>query len=146
MRLFSPAYVFLVGQDAAGDLTRMFPSYCPDFQTIDGFIQPDQMFQFPPLFDPQARVLELEGTPGIERVYAIAIAAPDLAKRFEYQLAEIQGLCQPGRSFPERLSAGGSRRSHKRIHQWQRYLNHLAVQNPEKVQWREFSFWHDRPL
>ena len=146
MRLFSPAYIFLVGQDATGDLTRMFPSNCPDFQTIDGFIQPDKLFQFPPLFDPQARILGLEGTPGIERVYAIAITAPDLAKRFEYQLDEIQGLCQPGRSFPERLSAGGRRRSHERIHQWQRYLNHLAVQNPEKVQWREFSFWHDRPL
>jgi len=146
MRLSSPAYIFLVGQDATGDLTRMFPSDCPDFQTIDAFIQPGKMFQFPPLFDPGARVLELEGTPGVERVYAIAITAPDLANRFGYQLDELQGLCQPGRSFPERLSVEGSWQSHERITRWQRYLIQLATRYPEKVQWREFSFWHDRPL
>ena len=146
LRLSSPAYIFLVGQDATGDLTRMFPSNCPDFQTIDAFIQSEKLFQFPPFFDPGARVLELEGKPGMERVYAIAITAPDLANRFGYQLDELQGLCQPGRSYPEKLSAGDSRRSHELINRWQRYLNHLATQYPEKVQWREFRFWHDRPL
>jgi hypothetical protein len=82
----------------------------------------------------------------MERVYAIAITAPDLAHRFGYRLDELQGLCQPGKSFPEKLSAGGRRRSHERINRWQRYLNNLTTQYPEKVQWREFPFWHDRPL
>jgi hypothetical protein len=82
----------------------------------------------------------------MERVYAIAMTAPDLANRFGYQLDELQGLCKPGRSFPEKLSVGGSRRSHELINRWQRYLNYLSTQYPEKVQWREFRFWHDRPL
>ena len=146
MRLASPAYIFLVGQDATGDLTRLFPSNCPDFQTMDALIPSEILFQFPPLFDPGARALKLEGTPGMERVYAIAMTAPDLANRFGYQLDELQGLCKPGRSFPEKLSAGGSRRSHELINRWQQYLNHLSTQYPEKVQWREFRFWHDRPL
>ncbi|MGD8666907.1 MAG: DUF4384 domain-containing protein, partial [Desulfobacterales bacterium] len=146
MRLLSPAYIFLVGQDPTGDLTRMFPSSCPDFQTIDAFIEPGKRFQFPPLFDSRARVLELEGTPGMERVYAIAITTSDLATRFGYQLEELQGLCQPGRSFPETLSFAGGGPSHERIHLWQQYLKRLATRYPEKVQWREFRFWHGRPL
>ena len=146
MRLSSPAYIFLVGQDPAGDLTRMFPSNCPDFQSIDRFIPSEKPFQFPPPFDPGAQVLELEGPPGMERVYAIAITAPDLANQFGYQLDELQGLCQPGRSFPDKLSAGSSRQSHDRINRWQRYLKHLAGRYPEMVQWREFRFWHDRQL
>jgi hypothetical protein len=146
MRLSSPAYIFLVGQDATGDLTRMFPSDCPDFQKIDAFIPSGKMFQFPPLVDPHARVLELGGTPGMERVYAIAITGPDLAGRFGYQLDELQGLCQPGKRFPDRLAARAGWRADERINQWQRYLNSLTSQYPESMQWREFSFWHDRPL
>ena len=146
MRLSHPAHIFVVGQDATGELTRVFPSNCPDFQTIDGFIRSGELFQFPPLYDPGPAVLELEGRPGLERLYAIAITARGLADRLAYQLDELQGLCQPGRSFPEMLSAGNSRQSHERIEQWQRYLNRLVAQYPEKVQWREFRFWHDRPL
>ncbi|MGD8261759.1 MAG: DUF4384 domain-containing protein [Desulfobacterales bacterium] len=146
MRLSAPAYIFLVGQDATGDLTRMFPSDCPDFRTIDAFIHSGKLFQFPPLLDPEARVLELEGAPGMERVYAIAITTPELANRFGYRLDELRGLCQPGKSFPKKLLAGGNWQSHERIHRWQGYLNQLASQYPEKVQWREIRFWHDRPL
>ncbi|MGD8990680.1 MAG: DUF4384 domain-containing protein [Desulfobacterales bacterium] len=146
IRLSSPAYIFLVGQDPEGNLTRMFPSSCPDFQTIDAFIEPAKRFQFPPLFDRRARVLELEGTPGLESVYAIAITAPDLATQFGYQLNELKGLCQSGKSFPEMLLAGGGWQSHERTNRWQRYLKRLAAQYPEKVQWKEFRFWHDRPL
>ncbi len=146
MRLSAPAYIFLVGQDPAGDLTRMFPSNCPDFQSIDAFILSEKPFQFPPHFDPGARVLELEGPPGMERVYAIAITAPDLANQFGYQLDQLQGLCQPGRSFPDTLLGGNHWQSHERINRWQQYLKHLAGQHPEKVQWRELRFWHDRPL
>jgi hypothetical protein len=124
----------------------MFPSNCPDFKTIDAFIEPGKRFRFPPLFDRRSRVLELRGTPGLERVYAIAITASDLATQFGYQLDELQGLCQSGRSFPETLSFGGGWQSHERINQWQQYLSDLATQYPEKVQWREFRFWHDRPL
>ena len=146
MRLSSPAYIFLVGQDAAGDLTRIFPSNCPDFQRMDPLARSEKLFQFPPLFDTGARVLGLDGTPGMERVYAIAITDSDLANRFGYQLDEIQGLCQPGRSFPESLSAGVSWLSHERINQWHGYLKHLASRYPERVQWRELRFWHDRAL
>ena len=146
MRLSSPAHVFLIGQDATGNLTHMFPSLCPDFQTIDGFIRSGELFQFPPRHDLGAAVLELEGITGLERLYAIAIVTQGLADQFSYQIEEIQGLCQPGSSFPERLSADSSSPSHERIHRWQRYLNQLTNQYPGKVQWREFRFWHDRPM
>jgi hypothetical protein len=82
----------------------------------------------------------------MERVYAIAITASDLATQFGYQLDELQGLCQPGISFPETLSFAGGGPPNERIHQWQQYLKRLATQYPEKLQWREFRFWHDRPL
>jgi hypothetical protein len=146
MRLSSPAHIFLVGQDATGDLTRMFPSGCPDFRSIDGFIPPEQLFHFPPIVDPGDSVLELEGIPGMERLYAIAVTTRGLADQFEDQLSELQGLCQPGSSFPEKLSTGGSGQSHEQINRWRRYLKHLAARYPEKVQWREFRFWHDRSL
>ena len=144
--LSSPAHIFLVGQDATGDLTRMFPSSCPDFRSIDGFIPPEQLFYFPPIVDTGDSVLELEGIPGVERLYAIAVTTRGLADQFGDQLSELQGLCQPGSSFPEKLSTGGSRLSHERINRWRRYLKHLASRYPEKVQWREFRFWHDRSL
>lgn len=146
MRLSAPAYIFLVGQDATGDLTRMFPSDCPGFRGMDAFIPSGDLFRFPPLFDSGARVLELGGTPGMERVYAIAITVPDLANRFGSQLNELQGLCHHGRSFPEKLLVDGSWRSHDRINRWQRYLNLLATRYPEKVQWREIRFRHVRSL
>ena len=146
MRLSSPAHIFLVAQDAAGDLTRMFPSGCPDFSTIDRFIPSARLFQFPPAREPGAGVLELEGPPGVERLYAIAITTRGLAERFGHQLDELKGLCQPGSSFPEMLSAGDSRRSDERIYRWRRYISQFAARYPEKVQWREFRFWHDRSL
>ena len=146
MSLSAPAHIFLIAQDAAGDLTRMFPSSCPDFRTIDRLIPPARLFQFPPAGDPGAGVLELEGPPGAERLYAIAITTRGLADRFGYQLGELQGLCQPGSSFPEMLSADGSRQSDERIYRWRRYISQFAARYPEKVQWREFRFRHDRSL
>jgi hypothetical protein len=146
MRLSTSAHIFLVAQDATGDLMRMFPSSCPDFRTIDRFIPSARLFQFPPAGDPGAGVLELEGLPGMERLHAIAITTRGLAERFGYQLDELQGLCQPGSSFPEKLSTGDSRQSHERIYRWRRYLKQFAARYPEKVHWREFRFWHDRSL
>ena len=142
MSLSTPVYVFLVGQDAAGDLTRMFPSDCPGFGKVDDLIEPGDPFQFPPLSDPEAGVLTLNGSPGMERVYAIAITAPDVAHRFANRLDELQGLCRPGRNFPDKLPAGNTRRPHQRIQQWQGYLNRFAAQYPDRVPWREISFWH----
>ena len=146
MRLSYPAHIFLVAQDATGELTRMFPSNCQNFKTISGFVPPGELFQFPPLYDPGASVLELEGVPGTERLYAIAITTPELADWFRYQLDELQGLCQPGSRFPEMLAAGGNRQPDEQIKRWQHYLNQLADRYPEKVQWREFRFWHNRSL
>ncbi|MDJ0668860.1 MAG: DUF4384 domain-containing protein [Desulfobacterales bacterium] len=146
IRLAFPAHLFLIGQDARGDLTRLFPSSCRDFESIRPILEPGRRFQFPPPFDAGQRVLSLEGTPGLERIYAIAVTAPELANRFGYQLDRLQGLCAPGRRFPEALSAHGRRQSYGRVDRWQQYLNHLARQYPEKLQWREFHFWHERSL
>jgi hypothetical protein len=146
MRLSSPAHIFIVAQDTAGNLTRMFPSSCPDFHNIDRYILPTRPFQFPPAGGPGAGVLELEGLPGMERLYAIAITSGGVADRFGYQLGELQGLCQSGSSFPEKISAGDSRQPGERIYLWRRYISQFAARYPEKVHWREFRFWHDRSL
>ena len=146
MHLSSPAHIFLVAQDAAGDLTRLFPSGCADFRALNRLVPPNSRFQFPPAGDPGAGVLELEGLPGVERLFAIAITSPGLADRFESQFGELQGLCQRGRSFPEKLSDADSRPSDERTYRWRRYLYHFAARYPEKVQLRELRFWHDRSL
>ena len=142
MSLSTAVYVFLVGQDVAGELTRMFPSDCPGFSTVEDLIEPGNPFQFPPQSDPEAGVLTLNGSSGMERVYAIAITAPDVAQRFANRLDELQGLCKPGTNFPDKLPAGNTRRPHERIQQWQGYLNRFAAQYPDRVQWREIRFWH----
>ena len=146
IRLSAPAHIFLMAQDARGELTRLFPSRCQDFQTMTPILTSGRLFQFPPPLEAGKRVLELEGTPGMERIYAIAVTAPNLADRFRYQLGQLQGLCAPGRRFPEELSARGRRQSYARVERWQHYLQHLATQYPSKLQWREFHFWHGRSL
>ena len=129
-----------------GDLTRLFPSRCRDFESITPILASGRLFQFPPPFDARNRVLELEGTPGLERIYAIAVTAPVLAERLGYQFEQLQGLCAPGRRFPAELSARGRRPSEVRVDRWQHYLKHLARQYPDQLQWREFRFWHERSL
>ncbi len=146
IRLSFPAYLFLVGQDASGELTRLFPSGCQDFRMIAPVLPSGKLFQFPPLIDSGKHVLELGGAPGMERLYAVAITAPDVANRFRLQLSRLQGLCRPGRSFPEKLTVLGNWPSYDRINRWQQYLKNIEIQYPTKVQWREFTFWHDRPL
>ncbi len=146
IRLARPARIYLLAQDATGELTRLFPSNCQDFQMLAPVLASGRRFRFPPLSDAGKRVLELQGTPGMERIYAIAVTTPDLADRFEYRLDQLQGLCAPGRSLPEELSARGRRSSYERVERWQQYLKHLAARYPENLEWREFRFWHDRSL
>lgn len=142
MTVAAAAYVFLVGQDAAGELTQLFPSACAGLKKNDALLHPGQLFQFPSLSDPKAGVLELAGSPGMERVFAIALTRPDLADRFADLLEEVQGLCRPGKRFPESLIAGNSRHDDERIYQWQSYLSRLSADNPGLVHYREISFWH----
>ena len=143
--LSTPAYVFLVGQNADGDLTHIFPSDCPAFRKIDALLLPGKLLRFPPISDPEAGLLKLDESPGMERVYAIAITKPQLANRFAERLEEIEGLCRPGRSFANSLFSGNTWQPHERVQRWQRYLNQLSARYPEKMQWREISFWHDPP-
>ena len=144
IRLARPAHLFLIAQDATGELTRLIPSRCQEFQTIAPVLESGRRFRFPPRFGSGKQVLVLRGTPGRERIYAIAVTTPHLADRFESQLDQLQGLCAPGRGFPEELSAHGHRPSDERIDRWQQYLRHLAARYPEELQWREFRFWHAR--
>ena len=143
MNLMSPAFVFLVSQDAKGELTRMFPSECRGLSHNDALLHPGKRFQFPSPADPGAGLLELGGPTGMERVYAIAITRPNLADRFAARLDEIQGLCRPGQKFPNNFLSGHSGSPHARIQHWQDYLNRLAMNNPGFIQWREIRFWHD---
>ena len=142
MSLAVPAFVFLVSQDAAGELTRMFPSECTNGGRADDHIEPGDLFRFPALSDPEAGILTVSGSSGMERVYAIAITAPDVARRFAKRLDELQGLCRPGRKFPEKLTAGNIRQSHERIREWQSYLDRFTDRYPDRVQWRSIAFLH----
>jgi hypothetical protein len=145
LSLSKAAYVFIVSQNADGDLTRIFPSECPAFRGIDAQIPPGKQFQFPPMSDPQSDILALDDSPGMERVYAIAITAPDLADGFALRLEQIQGLCRPDKSFVNSSFANDARLSDEQFQRWQRYLTQLAAQHPGMLQWREIRFWHDPP-
>jgi len=139
----APAYVFLVGQDADGELTHMFPSACAGLKSKDSLLDANRLFQFPSTSDPKAGVLVLDDSFGMERVFAIAITKPRLADQFADRLQGLQDLCRPGISFPDALLAGNPRRYDERIFRWQDYLNRFAAANPGSVQWQEIRFWHD---
>lgn len=143
--LSAPAYVFLVGQDADGELTALFPSNCAAFNKIDGFIRPGKPLRFPPLYNSQRATLELDDSPGRESVYAIAITEQGLANRFAHRLEEHQGLCRPGKRFEDTNLVEHPADSSGRIAHWQDFLNRFSSQYPEIVQWREAFFWHDPP-
>jgi hypothetical protein len=144
MEVTTPAYIFLVGQDAAGELTRILPSNCPALSNRAARLQPGELFQFPSLSDPRAGVLELDGSPGTERIYAIAVTTPELAGRFADRIAEFQSLCRSGRKFPGTLPANSlpHPQPQERIRRWQRYLHQLSNANSGQLQWRELSFRH----
>jgi hypothetical protein len=138
----TPAWVFLMGQDAIGELTRIFPSNCPTLAEIDSLLQPGQRFQFPSMSDEQDAALELGGSPGTERIYAVAITTPELADMFADRMEEIQGLCHPGRKFPTILLANSRLQPLGRIQGWQNYLKQLSLKYPGQLEWREFKFRH----
>ena len=142
MEITAPAYVFLLGQDTMGELTRIFPSNCPALSKRAVRLQPGKLFQFPSLSDPQAGVLELAGSPGTERIYAIAVTTPELADRFAERMDEIQSLCRPGRNFPGKLSAPSFQDPRDRVQHWHNYLKQLSHKYPGQLEWREFSFRH----
>jgi hypothetical protein len=135
--LFVPAYVFLVGQDADGRQTVLFPSDCPAFLSIPALHQPGNLFRFPPLSAPDQGILVIDGSPGMERVYAIAITEQDLATRFADRLAEHRGLCRPSNSFEGLRPVASSVSSDRRIQDWQKYLSNLSDRYPGLVEWRE---------
>jgi hypothetical protein len=86
--------------------------------------------------------LELDGSPGTERIFAIAITAPQLAAIFADRLKELQDLCRPGRKYPGTLRTDRRQQPHERIQRWQNYLTWLSINNPGLIEWREFSFQH----
>jgi hypothetical protein len=87
----------------------------------------------------------LDDSPGMERVYAIAITEQDLANRFASRLAEDLGLCRPAKNLVSMLPVGSPVSSAGRIQHWQEYLNHHSDRYPKMVQWRQILFWHDPP-
>ena len=145
MRLSQAAYVFLVGQSADGELTEIFPSDCPAFKSIDPWLRPGKQLRFPPLSKPGQGILVLDDSPGMEKVYAIAITETDLANRFAHRLAVYPGLCRPPEGLVSMLPIGTPILSDGRIEHWQKYLTQLSGRYPKMVDWREIVFWHDPP-
>ena len=143
--LSETAFVFLVGQDADGMQTTLFPSDCPAFRNITGMRQSGDLMRFPPLSGSSQGTLMLDFSPGLERVYAIAITEKELADKFADRLAEHRGLCHPPIHFASAWPSGPSASPDQRVRQWQNYLHHLSDRFPGMVEWREILFWHDPP-
>ena len=143
--LSTTAFVFLVGQDADGMQTTLFPSDCPAFSNITALRQPGELMRFPPLSGSGQGILMLDSSPGLERVYAIAITEKELAERFADRLAAYRGLCRPPIRFAGAWPSGPSASPEQRVRQWQSYLKHLSDWFPGTVEWREILFWHDPP-
>jgi hypothetical protein len=145
IRLSQTAYVFLVGRTADGELTEIFPSECPGFKALETRRRPGKLFRFPPHSEPYQGILALDDSPGMETVYAIAITEKDLANRFADRLAVYPGLCRPPKRYVSMLPGDLPIRSDRRIQHLPKYLNHLSVLYPTRVDWREIIFWHDPP-
>jgi hypothetical protein len=143
MRLSTPAFVFLVSESANGELTSMFPSDCPALRKPNKPLRPGELFRFPSFLDPEAGILELDGSPGMESVYAIAITEPVLARQFENRLGELRGLCRPAKRLEKPLSTNFRPGFYASVQPWHGYLNQLTVRYPGMMQWRMIRFWHD---
>jgi hypothetical protein len=143
--LSATAYVFLVSQDADGMQVALFPSNCPVFRNIATLREPGYLLRFPPLSGSSQGTLMLDSSPGMERVYAIAITEKDLADRFADRLAEYRGLCRPPIRYASARPGGSPASPGQRIRHWQKYLHHLSDRFPGMVAWREIIFWHDPP-
>jgi hypothetical protein len=137
-----PAYIFLVGQDAAGDLSRIYPTDCNSPGRPFARRHPAGLFRFPAGSDPHTGVLQIGGAPGIESIYAIVIMASGLAGRFDDRLEHVQGLCRTGASYPDFLQSGSLRFPRDRFQRWQNYLTWLSDNHPETIEWREIRFRH----
>jgi hypothetical protein len=143
MEVKKSAYVFLFSQDARGDLSRIYPSDCPAAGPDIGLLQPGELFRFPSSrSDLQAAVLEFEGSPGTERIYAIAITTPRLAAIFADRMIKLQDLCRSGNVYPDMLATDERQHPHERIQRWQNYLDWLTHNNSGLVEWRELVFQH----
>ena len=139
INLSAAAHVFLVGRDADGGLTTLFPSGCPSLDRIGGFLQPGHTWRFPPPYDARRTVLELDDASGMESVYAIAVKRRDAASQFATRLKRFRGLCRPEQTpgSPEKIA--------RRMARWQDYLARFTNQYPQAVEWREIRFQHDPP-
>ncbi len=142
VRTSVPAYIFLVGQDARGELSQVFPNDCATPGSRLPWLHPGGRFRFPADYDSASGILQLAGPPGTERIYAIAITAAGLAGRFEDRMKPVQGICESGDGYPAILQSGGLRRPHERIDRWQNYLSWLSDNHPGMMDWREIRFRH----
>ena len=142
VRTSVPAYILLMGLDARGELSQVFPNDCITPGSLLPRLHPGGRFRFPAGSDSTSGVLQLAGPPGTERIYAIAITAAGLAGRFEERMRPVQGLCRPGDSYPAILQSGSLRRPHERINRWQHYLSWLSDNHPGTMDWREILFRH----
>lgn len=140
----APAYLFLMGQDATGELSRVFPSDClfPDRPVAR--MHPAGRFRFPADSESPDGVLQIGGTPGMESIYAVAITAAGLAGMFAERIKNIQGVCRSGAKYPHMLESASLRFPHERVQRWQNYLTWLSQNHPQMVDWREIRFQHER--
>ena len=88
--------LFLINLDANGELTRLFPSECREFDAQSQHLFSGETLRFPSLSGRGKQTLDLLDTPGQERVYAIAVHGEGLAEAFARHIDSLQGICRSG--------------------------------------------------
>lgn len=142
VRTTVPAHIFLIGQDARGELSQVFPNECDAPPARLAGLHPGGRFRFPVDTDSRSGILQLAGPPGTEHIYAIAVTEPGLAGRLNERMKGIQGLCRPGDGYPSILRPGSLRLPHERVDRWQNYLSWLSDNHPGMMDWRKIQFRH----
>lgn len=139
LSLRHPARVFLVNQNGQGELTRLLPTACEELQQIHNRLNMQETLRYPPHGQGSIQALELQGEPGQERIYALAVSDSALADKIENRLDALQGLCSSGES---RIAYPGA--NHGSEQDWKKFLMDLKEQGKARFDWQVKRFWHDK--
>lgn len=139
VELHHPAFLFLLGRDGQGRMTRLFPSDCSAFSRLNNPRTGTEVFRFPPLSGSGPKALTLTQDPGREAVYAVAIRGQGLARRFAKAIAVFQGLCTDKHRSGKGLRLDSAQDS---AQDWQAFLERQARIARGRLEWQVRRFKH----
>lgn len=130
-----PAILYLFGQTENGKVTQLLPDQCHalglGLSLRQGKVWEDQRIHVP-LFKNQKRgYFRLDSEPGVEWLYAVAVADTDTEAKLLKRVNHVETLCNP-RRHGDRDSIQGFRAT----------LTALAEASRGKLQWEARSFTH----